>query len=170
VHLLRNPGVEFAATELVHTGDQIQGANQIATSIRTSSQHDPVSTIMRSDLGDAGFVLDTKAKTDYKQRLNELQDELAEAEKCNDLGRIDRIQIEIAFLVAEITASRGLHGRDRKSASHLERARSTVSKRIRLSVNRIRRADSFLGNHLAESIRTGYYCCYLPKNPVNWRF
>jgi hypothetical protein len=125
---------------------------------------------MRSDLGDAGTVLDPKAKADYRRRLGELKEELEEAERLNDLGRKERLREEFDFVTAELAAAIGLGGRDRKTASHVERARSMVSNRIRFSMSRIEAMDSALGRHLNESIRTGYLCAYLPRQPVDWQF
>src|SRR5262249_23309725 len=45
------------------------------------------------DLGDAGEVLDAQAKAAYRRRLGELREELEDAERCNDLGRIERLRI-----------------------------------------------------------------------------
>jgi non-specific serine/threonine protein kinase len=125
---------------------------------------------VRSDLGDAGTVLDAKAKADYRRRLGELKEELEESDRLNDLGRKERLREEFESVTAEIAGAIGLRGRDRKIASHLERARSMVSNRIRFSLGRIEAADAALGRHLNESIRTGYQCAYLPKQPVNWHF
>lgn len=167
--LLRKPGVEFAATELVH----IAGHTNVGTNV--SVQADPGKQLLaevqlKRDLGDAGLVLDLTAKAAYKRRLSELGEELAEAERFNDAGRRERLREEITFVTAELAAAVGLRGQDRRVASHLERARSMVSKRIRLSIDRIRRANPPLGEHLAQNVRTGHYCAYLPKHPINWRF
>jgi hypothetical protein len=45
-----------------------------------------------------------------------------------------------------------------------------VSKRIRSSISQIQRANPALGSHLDQSVRTGNYCAYLPKQPVDWHF
>ena len=45
--------------------------------------------------GDAGPVLDARAKADYKQRLDALEEEISEAESFGDLGRANRAHEEI---------------------------------------------------------------------------
>jgi hypothetical protein len=71
-------------------------------------------------------------------------------------------------LTDELASAVGRGRRDRKAASHVERARSMVSKRIRFSIRQIEAANPALGTHLTQSIRTGYYCAYLPSQIVNW--
>jgi tetratricopeptide (TPR) repeat protein len=169
-HLLRHPWVKFNVIELANlTGTK--GADPVAVAQPRSSQSGTdTATAMRSDLGDAGTVLDPRAKADYRRRLGELKEELEEAERRNDLGRKERLREEFDFVTAELAAAIGLGGRDRKTASHVERARSMVSNRIRFSMGRIEAMDSALGRHLNESIRTGYLCAYLPRQPVDWQF
>jgi hypothetical protein len=43
-----------------------------------------------------------------------------------------------------------------------ERARSAVSKRLRAAVARLAQYDARLGYHLGTTIKTGYFCVYLP--------
>ncbi len=158
-YLLRNPGVEISVIDLAQIGEAT-GASLIG---------EP-GTPTRRDLGDAGPMLDAAAKADYRQRLEELREELEEAERLNDLGRAQVLRAELKSVTAELSAAVGKGGRDRKAASHIERARSMVSKRIKISMHRIRRANPALASHLAEYFRTGYYCAYLPDRPVHWQF
>jgi tetratricopeptide (TPR) repeat protein len=163
-HLLRHPGVEFSAVDLAHL-TAAKGAEVVPGQLRAASK-----TEIRSDLGDAGTVLDAKAKADYRRRLGELREELEDSERLNDLGRKERLREEFELVTAELAGAIGLRGRNRKIASHLERARSMVTNRIRFSLSRIEALDSALGRHLNESIRTGYQCAYLPKQAIDWHF
>ena len=114
------------------------------------------------ELGDAGEALDLRARGEYRRRLGELRAELEDAEGQNDPGRVERARGELEFLTAELAAAVGRGGRGRKTAAHAERARATVTKSIRASLERIGRNDAKLGHHLATCIRTGYLCAYLP--------
>ncbi|NUR26097.1 MAG: hypothetical protein HOV83_09670, partial [Catenulispora sp.] len=49
-----------------------------------------------------------------------------------------------------------------------ERARSTVTARLRATLDRIARADPELGRHLAVSVRTGTLCVYEPESEQRW--
>jgi hypothetical protein len=125
---------------------------------------------VRRDLGDAGALLDATAKAAYQTRLGELRAELAEAEACNDPVRAARARAELDFLVAELARAVGLGGRDRRAASHAERARLNVTRAIRAAVANLARVNPALGRHLAVTIRTGRYCAYLPdpRAPIAW--
>jgi non-specific serine/threonine protein kinase len=122
-------------------------------------------------LSDAGPILDAQAKADYKRRLDDLRRDLEEAERFNDLTHAERAQDEIDALVEQLAAAVGLGGRNRKSGSAAERARSAVTKRIKSSITRIGEAIPSLGSHLATRVRTGYFCSYNPpsERPVAWK-
>ena len=119
-----------------------------------------------SSLTDAGEVLDAQAKAAYKQRLQELQAELEEAQAWNDAGRVEKVQAEIAFLTDELTRAVGLGGRVRKAASPAERARVNVTLAIRTARKRITANHPALGQYLSRTIKTGYFCAYIP-NPTH---
>jgi hypothetical protein len=163
-HLIHRPGTELTAVELANlvdkawispTDDKIADPSQSGLDVR-------------SDLGDAGALLDERAKEDYRRRLRELREELEETEQFKDTRRQNQILVEIDAVAAELKAAVGRNGIDRRSASHFERARSTVSKRIRFALKHIRQADAAAGTHLNDSIRTGYKCSYLPKQKIEW--
>jgi hypothetical protein len=125
---------------------------------------------VRLDLGDAGGLLDAKAKAAYRARLGELEAELEEAQRWNDPGRAATAAAERDFLVAELARAVGLGGRDRRAASHAERARLNVTRAIRAAMAHLARANPPLGRHLAATVRTGRYCCYTPdpRAPITW--
>jgi hypothetical protein len=124
----------------------------------------------RPDLGDAGAMLDATAKAAYKARLDELRAEVEEAEAGNDPARAAKARDERDFLVAELARAVGLGGRDRRAASHAERARLNVTRAIRSAMANLARADPALGEHLSRTVRTGRYCSYTPdpRAPITW--
>ena len=125
---------------------------------------------MRPDLGDAGPLLDAPAKTAYQARLTELGAELEEAEHFHDPARATKARQEMEFLVGELARAVGLGGRDRRAASHAERARLNVTRAIRAAMANLARATPALGRHLTATIRTGRYCAYTPdpRAPIAW--
>jgi tetratricopeptide (TPR) repeat protein len=157
--LLRHPGQEFAAQDLVFALEPGSNGFTVAPVGDATIAH---------GLGDTGAALDAAAKAQYRHRLEDLRAELELAEQHNDLGRAARAREEIEFIEAELAAAVGLSGRDRKSASHAERARVAVTKAIKTALGRIRHADPELARHLALSIQTGYFCAYLPRQPATW--
>ena len=122
------------------------------------------------DLGDAGPVLDEKAKASYRQRRQELREEADDAEEMNDPGRAERARAEIDMLEQQLSAAVGLGGRDRKTSAHSERARVVVTRNIRATVSKILEEHPPLGRHFNAAIKTGYICTYLPnpESVVTW--
>jgi hypothetical protein len=117
------------------------------------------------DDGDAGVVLDARAKHAYRERAESLRESLAEATAHHDLGRAERARAELDTLANELSRAVGAGGRDRRSASPAERARINVQRRIRDVLGRVRAEDLALGEHLDLSVRTGVFCVYLPAWP-----
>jgi tetratricopeptide (TPR) repeat protein len=117
------------------------------------------------DDGDAGVVLDARAKHAYRERAESLRESLAEATAHHDLGRAERARAELDALANELSRAVGAGGRDRRSASPAERARINVQRRIRDVLGRVRAEDPSLGEHLDLSLRTGVFCVYLPGWP-----
>jgi hypothetical protein len=126
--------------------------------------------VVRGDLGDAGVWLDATAKAAYRARLVEVRAELAEAEGDHDPVRAAKARVEMEFLVAELARAVGLGGRDRRAASHAERARLNATRAIRAAMANVARVHPALGRHLAATIRTGRYCAYVPdpRLPIRW--
>ncbi len=158
-YLLANPGRPVLAAELATAG-------ATPDTRRASIGADTTAP----GLGDAGALLDAKAREQYRRRMQDLREDLAEAVRLNDTLRAARARAELEFLRDQIAGAVGLGGRDRKAASHSERARLMVTKAIKASLTRIRAGDAALGRHLATSIKTGNCCAYDPGTPpVVWQ-
>jgi hypothetical protein len=112
--------------------------------------------------GDAGAVLDPRAKLEYRRRLDDLGEALAEAERFGDVERSRSAQQEIDALAEQLAQAVGLGGRDRRAASDVERARVNVQRRLKDAIARIAAADPALGRYLAASVQTGTYCVFRP--------
>jgi len=145
--LLAHPGREFHVLDLVaaETGHQVA-------------------------LGDAGEILDEQAKTSYRRRLAEIEDDIEQARALGDATREAQADVERDFLVRELARAVGLGGRDRRAASASERARSGVTRAIRQGIARIAEHHPELGVHLDRAVRTGTYCAYVPDPgaPAAW--
>jgi tetratricopeptide (TPR) repeat protein len=162
-YLLRHPGVEIPATLLAALNVySVCGQNEPTNGGDFGG--------IRRDLGDAGPQLDARAKAAYATRIKDLGAELAQAERFNDIGRAERARSEIEALEAQLKAATGLGRNDRRTASHTDRARSTVSKRIRFAIRQIEKSSPALGDHLSKAIRTGYNCIYQPTETIGWQF
>ena len=112
------------------------------------------------DRGDAGEVLDARARSEYRARLVDLRDDLADAERRGDLGWIDRLRTEAELIQAELSRAFAPGGRARRTGAAAERARSAVTRRVRDAIAKIREHDAELGAHLEWAVRTGATCCF----------
>jgi tetratricopeptide (TPR) repeat protein len=166
-------GLRYVAYLLAHPGHQIHVHDLITvvegSAVDTQSQdaaHSDGLEIVR-DIGGRDSALDPRARSEYGARLRELRIELDEAERFNDSGRAGRLRAEIDLVSGELTAGLGR----RASSDNAERARSMVSKRIRATLDKINDEDPALGRHFATSIKTGYFCAYLPdpEHKIAWQ-
>jgi hypothetical protein len=116
-------------------------------------------------------LLDPAAKSAYRRRLAEIEEDIEQARVAGDADREERAEMERTFLVRELSRAVGLGGRDRKAGAGSERARAGVTRAIRQAMTRIEEAHPDLGAHLGRTIRTGTHCAYLPdpRAPVIWR-
>jgi hypothetical protein len=165
--LLAHPGREFHAVDLEAAAEGQQG--QVAP-VGPRGRDGGGELAVRPDLGDAGALLDATAKAAYRARLGELRAELEEAEGFNDPARATKARQEMDFLVGELARAVGLGGRDRRAASHAERARLNATRAIRAAMANLAEANPALGRHLSATIRTGRYCSYTPdpRLPIAW--
>jgi tetratricopeptide (TPR) repeat protein len=158
--LLGEPGRELHALDLV------AGERPGVRPVRT-----PEPGLASSSPGDVGETLDAQAKAEYRRRLEELEDELDEAQAFGDPERLARAQEERDFLVRELAGAIGLGGRDRRMGSAAERARVSVTRAIRSALARIDEHSPALGDHLERTIHTGTFCSYAPdpRAPADWK-
>jgi tetratricopeptide (TPR) repeat protein len=158
--LLGDPGREYHVLDLVaaETGRGAQVDRSQAAGLQ------------RSALGDAGEMLDARAKDAYRRRLAEIDDDIDQALAIGDAERAAQAEAERDFLVRELARAFGLGGRDRRAASASERARASVTRAVRHAIIRISEHHAQLGEHLSRTIRTGTYCAYHPdpRDPAAW--
>jgi TolB-like protein/tetratricopeptide (TPR) repeat protein len=119
--------------------------------------------------GDAGAVMDARARAECQRRRHELEEEIADAEREHDLGRREAAQAELERLTESLLAALGIGGRPRKLGDPIEKARTAVTWRIRSAIKKIGEAHPELGRHLEHSIRTGTFCEYRSETPISWR-
>ncbi|WP_119727037.1 ATP-binding protein [Thermomonospora amylolytica] len=114
-------------------------------------------------------VLDEEARIRYKRRLAELDEEIDRAVAAGDDERAAACDRERAALLAELRAAAGLAGRTRRLGDEAERARKTVTARIRDTLRKLDGTHPDLAAHLRDAVSTGTTCAYRPSRPVTWR-
>jgi hypothetical protein len=164
--LLQHPGEEF------HALDLLGGASQSLMLQSESVRGDWFEMTRVADLGDAGEMLDVRAKQEYRRRLIELREEFEQARALDKIEQAARIETEIEFLEREISRAVGLGGRNRRAGSAVERARLNVTRAIKSAIDKIGDNDAELGRQLVRSIRTGHFCSYHQESSTvaDWQF
>ncbi len=154
--LLREPGREFHSSDLIGAAAGAGPAPWV---------EDPELSVVVG-LGDAGEALDAQARMAYRDRLRVLEGEQADAERCSDLARLERISAEREALLAELEGVvRGRH-----LSPQAERARIAVTKALKTALERIAERHPELGAHLSATIRRGNRCAYIPDphSHIEW--
>ncbi len=151
--LVRNPGAERHAFDLV---DGVEGLS--------------AEGVDRRRLGDAGPMLDSRARTVYRHRVENLRTEIDEALEAGAVERAEALQEELDGLTAELARAFGLGGRERAASSATEKARLNVTRALRTAVARVQVLAPEAGDALDRGVRTGVYCVFDPKpnEPVHW--
>ena len=147
--LLADPGREFHAVELVRLEEGVGGSERINAGI---------------------VVLDDVAKEAYRRRLVDIDNDIADAEAANDLGRAELARHDREYLVAELRRAVGLGGRDRTVLDDGERSRVSVTRSIRYSLARLVECSPAVAAHLQQHVHTGTFCSYESDalHPITW--
>jgi tetratricopeptide (TPR) repeat protein len=173
-HVRDLKGMRYLARLLAEPGREYHVLDLVAAEIGPGAPADSGQVAGPSHvlLGDAGVVLDQRAKDAYRRRLVEIDDDMEQARAVGDAGRAAQAEAEREFLVRELARAFGLSGRARRAASASERARASVTRAIRQSMTRLERHHPRLGEHLSRTVRTGTYCGYFPdpRAPADWSF
>jgi hypothetical protein len=158
-----------ASWELTYQGKQVhlpdaKGLRDIARLLSTPGRPIHVHHLLGIDEPTgADPQLDDRARRAYRTRLTDLDAEIEQAQAWHDPARADKAIVERDALLKELAAAAGLAGRARRLGDTTERARKTVTARIRDAVRRIDLAHPELAEHLRATITTGTACSYTPQ-------
>ncbi|MFD3415777.1 ATP-binding protein [Streptomyces cyaneofuscatus] len=114
-------------------------------------------------------VLDEEAKRRYKEHLARLDAEIDRAAARDDTRQVEAYDRERQALLDQLRTAAGLGGRSRRLGDETERARKTVTARIRDTLRKLDALHPELASHLRESVTTGTTCAYRPGHVPDWR-
>lgn len=169
-YLLATPAKEFHVFDLIAEveGISAEATNEPYAKI-SQKQLKEEHSLTTSFLGDAGDILDAQTIKEIQEQLRGLHEDLAEAEKNNDLGMASKYKEEIELLESYISqAYSKKKGRSRKAADPADKARKAVSRSITRSLRKIKIEHPSLWRHLYNSIKTGFFCSYNPETRIDW--
>lgn len=113
-------------------------------------------------------ALDDRARREIRAQLRSLDEDEAEAEAAGDTEGAARARERRQLLAEAVARDFGLGGRSRRVGDPVERARKTVSTRIRRTIAAITKLHPELGRHLDRSVDTGAWCSYRPAEEIFW--
>src|SRR5262249_20975617 len=108
---------------------------------------------------------DQRARREYRARLDDLRAELEEAEQFADIGRAERLRVEIDQLMSQLAGRFAARPTLRGPA---ETARKAVTKVLRTQIGKLLEVYPALGRHLRDTVQMGTVCVYAPPTPVEW--
>jgi hypothetical protein len=102
-------------------------------------------------------VLDNRALSQYRARLQGIEEDLAQAREDKDHGWVDRLETEKHTILEELNAAKGLGGHKRRlgPAGDSEKARQAVRNAIRRAIRNLKQMQPALprlAEHLKKSI------------------
>ena len=148
--LVASPGCERHAFDLV---DSVEG----------------VGDVDRRLLGDAGELADSRARANYRQRVEALRSQIDEALEAGADQRAMELQDELDAIVTQLAQDFGLGGAPRAASSAAQKARLNVTRAVRAATAKLAEALPEAGAALDRGIRTGLFCAYVPDaGDIRW--
>jgi len=157
IHLKHARGLADLAVLLAAPGEEIH-VGRLWTGVDTTARLE--------DPGDA--ALDEASLRSYRERLDEIDDQLGDAGMLGDSDKAERLRSERAALAQELRAAVGLGGRQRALDDPSERARKAVTARIRAVIKKIADVHPDLADHLRDRVKTGTYLSYGESSDPAW--
>lgn len=118
---------------------------------------------------EADEVADKETLRKCRERLAEIEAEFEKARKNNDPAKIGELEKEKERVLAYVRASAGLGGQARVFAGEVEKARKAVANAINTAINRIKKMEPRLAQHLDKLIDRGTDCKYEPGCEMDWQ-
>jgi len=148
-YLLRHPGSNVPCLAVYHQGEP--DPDTIGP-----KWADPTLSSLDKGTNDGP---DKTAWEQYGQRLSELDEEIAEAEQNNDLGKIETLKRERKEFLQYV------HKSSSPADRQAENVRKNVQKAIKTAIKNIQEFSRELADHLDQNIFTGRECRYSDKIP-----
>ncbi len=156
--LLGKPDDSISAMELANKLFFVKLLNQ-----GNGADYESVDTdlVKRQDLVDHDYL------KQCKKRLSDIDDELAEAGKNNDLATQEGLKEEREEIL-NLLKTDTFGGISAKFSDHREKARIAATNAITRALNNIKKHNQSLYKHLNNSILRGLDFIYTPDEEINW--
>ncbi len=167
--------IKFNAGDVHHLDDRV-GAHYLNILLSSPRKAFKISDLVQAvtkatvmyAANDAGELLDEQAIKEYRERYEDLQEEIREAEEHNDSARKEALTFELEWFLRELKAAVGKGGKPRKAASDFEKLRKRVYKAILDTRKAIEEDNQELAEHLQKTITCGATPSYNPPDDIEW--
>lgn len=112
-------------------------------------------------------VLDGQARSEYKTEIADLRRQIAEAERNNDLGRVEGLRSQEEMIIQQLGRDTGMGGQARRFTTEAEKARKAVSRAIGIALGNIDHQSKKMKELLDSRIDRGASCTYR-SDGVDW--
>lgn len=166
--LLRHPERRFSGLELQQAGNVPMPTTGARPGVSTDELQQQGLSL---DPGTRGLASsDLQALAAYKQMVNELNEEIEEADADNNVELAAQYRAQKEEILGHVAKITGLGGRIRETGSPASKARETVAKAIASAIKRIAQDSKDLADHLRRSVDHATGFTYRPESPLPWSF
>jgi hypothetical protein len=121
----------------------------------------------RTLIGSSGELADEQSVNECRDRYRELMGAIAEAESNNDIGQLEKLQVEQDQLASHFASVLGKGGK-RREVDDAKKVRQSVSKGIKRTLDVLELELKPLADHLHANLRLGICPMYSPPFDVDW--
>lgn len=151
------------------------GPLYIARLLATPHRAVPAMTLLASRIGiderkltgSSGELTDEQSVAECRERYQELMRDIEEAKANNDLGKLERLQVEENKLTTHFASVLGKGGKAREASDAVKISKS-VSIAIRRTMDVLAIELKPLAEHLEDSITRGIMPIYSPATDIDW--
>ena len=165
--MLARPNV---ATPVLEIMKRVSGESGECVSPDRLSEDDLSSGYSLSDLpgGQSDFIADEAAIRQYRQEMQLIAKEIADAEAAGDNITAEQLRQDLSDIAEILNGMVSEIGQKKLLNDPLKRVANAFRNAIGRTLDRIREYDEPLVSHLSQSLRLGYYPVYLPTVKYEW--
>ena len=167
-YLLQRPHLPVPAQELIGACQPGLVAEQAGLARGAAERELIAQGVLRLSGGNQDPLLDANAKDEYRKRVQEIEDDLAEADRQNNIELAAKLRAEREAILVELGRAVGLRGKNRTFPTTKGSARTSVTNAIGDARRAIARRLPAAGEFMSKSIITGGSCRYEPTIPIDW--
>jgi len=118
--------------------------------------------------GNAGHVMDERARREIRAEMRKLDEVMEDAERLGEKERYEQTKAQKDNLRKSLIEAFNESGKPRQTSKEMAKALETVNRAFNRAFKHIRQYHPELADHLEQNIGRGYTRSYHPPSPVEW--